>query len=340
MKLLVTGGAGFIGGNFARYMARKYPHYTIGVLDKLTYAGNRESLVDLESHPNFRFLQGDITNVCDVDAVFCSGIDAVVHFAAESHVDRSILNPNVFVQTNVLGTQNLLEAARRYGLQKFVQVSTDEVYGTLDSEGEFTECSPVLPNSPYSASKASADMLARAYHRTFGVPVTITRCSNNYGPYQFPEKLIPFAIIKALADERVPVYGDGLQIRDWMHVDDHVSAIDLVLHKGVAGELYNIGASNEQANVDIVKLILNELGKPYDLIEFVADRPGHDRRYAIDSSKIQREIGWVPQIPFEEGLSGTVQWYLQNQSWWKRVQTREYRSYLTTQYGSRKDDQP
>jgi dTDP-glucose 4,6-dehydratase len=340
LKLLVTGGAGFIGSNFIHYILKTYPDYAVVNLDKPTYAGDLESLSDVENHPNYCVILGDITNPTDVESAFQSSVDVVVHFAAESHVDRSILNPGVIVHTNVLGTQCLLEYARRYGVQKFIQISTDEVYGTLGQTGKFTEDTPLQPNSPYSSSKASADLLARAYHETFGLPVIITRCSNNYGPFQFPEKLIPLTIIRAINGQSVPVYGDGLQIRDWLHVDDHCRAIDLVIHHGVAGEIYNIGCNNEWANVDVVKRILYELDQPHDLIHFVKDRPGHDQRYAIDASKIKRDLGWTPFISFEKGLAETVQWYLHHESWWKRVLTGEYRSYMAVQYGERLDGQP
>ncbi|CAM3878476.1 dTDP-glucose 4,6-dehydratase [Alicyclobacillus pomorum] len=339
MKLLVTGGAGFIGSNFIRHILQTYPDYVVVNLDKPTYAGNLESLSDVENHPNYRVIFGDITNPADVETAFQSRVDVVVHFAAESHVDKSILNPGVFVHTNVVGTQCLLEYARRYGVQKFVQISTDEVYGTLGQTGNFTEDTPLQPNSPYSASKASADLLVRAYHETFGLPVNITRCSNNYGPYQFPEKLIPLTIIRAMNGQSIPVYGDGLQIRDWLHVDDHCRAIDLVIHHGVAGEIYNIGCNNEWTNIDVVKQILHELNQPDDLIHFVKDRPGHDRRYAMDASKLKRDLGWTPSIGFEKGLADTVQWYLHHDAWWKRVLTGEYRSYLAVQYGERLDGQ-
>ncbi len=339
LKLLVTGGAGFIGSNFIRHILQTYPDYVVVNLDKPTYAGNLESLSDVENHPNYRVIFGDITNPADVETAFQSRVDVVVHFAAESHVDKSILNPGVFVHTNVVGTQCLLEYARRYGVQKFVQISTDEVYGTLGQTGNFTEDTPLQPNSPYSASKASADLLVRAYHETFGLPVNITRCSNNYGPYQFPEKLIPLTIIRAMNGQSIPVYGDGLQIRDWLHVDDHCRAIDLVIHHGVAGEIYNIGCNNEWTNIDVVKQILHELNQPDDLIHFVKDRPGHDRRYAMDASKLKRDLGWTPSIGFEKGLADTVQWYLHHDAWWKRVLTGEYRSYLAVQYGERLDGQ-
>ncbi|KPV42477.1 dTDP-glucose 4,6-dehydratase [Alicyclobacillus ferrooxydans] len=335
MRILVTGGAGFIGGNFIRYMCKTHPQDMILNFDTLTYAGNLESLANVEDVPNYHFIRGDITSKHDVEQIFRQGIDIVVNFAAESHVDRSILDPAAFVRTNVLGTQILLEKARMCDIQKFVQVSTDEVYGTLGTTGYFTEESPLLPNSPYSASKAGADCLVRAYHETYGLPVNITRCSNNYGPYQFPEKLIPLMIINALHDQPLPVYGDGLNIRDWLHVEDHCRAIDLVLHEGRDGEVYNVGGDNERANIEIVKSILKQLDKPESLIQFVEDRLGHDRRYAIDASKIRKELGWEPRYTFEEGLRETVQWYVNHPDWWENVLSGEYRKYYDQQYGDR-----
>jgi dTDP-glucose 4,6-dehydratase len=335
MKVLVTGGAGFIGSNFVLYMLNKYPDYQVINLDALTYAGNLENLSSIQNNPRYTFVKGDITDRQLVNDLFEKGVDVVVHFAAESHVDRSILEPDIFVRTNVLGTQVLLDAAKKYGVKKFVHVSTDEVYGTLGETGLFTETTPLAPNSPYSASKAGSDLLVRAYHETFGLPVNITRCSNNYGPYQFPEKLIPLVIANALNDKSLPVYGDGLNIRDWLYVEDHCSAIDLVLHKGVNGEVYNIGGNNERTNIQIVKTILAELGKPESLIQFVQDRPGHDRRYGIDATKIRTELGWVPKHNFETGIKETIRWYLENQEWWKRIQSGEYQQYYAKQYGSR-----
>lgn len=309
MKLLVTGGAGFIGSNFVRYMLQKYPNYELTVIDKLTYAGKIENLKDL----NVKFHQGDI---CDHSLVreLTQGLDAIINFAAESHVDRSIEDPGIFVKTNVEGTLVLLEAAKMHKL-RFIQVSTDEVYGSLGSTGLFSEETPLAPNSPYSSSKAGADLLVRAYYHTFGLDAVTTRCSNNYGPYQYPEKLIPFFIKKLLKDEPVPIYGDGLNIRDWLYVDDHCSGIDVVLHKGRAGEVYNIGGNNEKTNVEITKIILNELNKPESLIQYVTDRLGHDRRYAIDSTKIQKELGWQPRYTFETGIKETIAWYLNNLEW-------------------------
>ncbi|BFT75359.1 dTDP-glucose 4,6-dehydratase [Paenibacillus sp. P36] len=335
MKILVTGGAGFIGSNFVHYMLERYPSYQIINLDALTYAGNLENLRSIQENDNYTFVKGDITDSTLVNSLFEQGVDTVVHFAAESHVDRSILEPDVFVKTNVLGTQVLLEAARKYNVKKFVHVSTDEVYGTLGDTGLFTEETPLAPNSPYSASKAGSDLLVRSYHETFGLPVNITRCSNNYGPYQFPEKLIPLMIANALSDKSLPVYGDGLNIRDWLYVEDHCSAIDLVLHKGINGEVYNIGGNNERTNIQIVQTILRELGKPESLIQYVKDRPGHDRRYGIDATKITKELGWEPKHNFETGIHETIRWYLDYQEWWKRIQTGEYQQYFAQQYGER-----
>jgi dTDP-glucose 4,6-dehydratase len=335
MRLLVTGGAGFIGSNFIHYMLKKYPDYTIINLDALNYAGNLENLIQVEQRQNYRFIKGDIADRTLVESVFKSGVDVVVNFAAESHVDRSILEPDIFVKTNVVGTQVLLDCSKSYHVQKFVQVSTDEVYGSLGETGLFTEETPLAPNSPYSASKAGGDLMVRAYYETFHLPVNITRCSNNYGPYQFPEKLIPLMIANALNDKALPVYGDGLNIRDWLYVEDHCSAIDLVIHQGKLGEVYNIGGNNERTNIDIVKTILHELGKPESLITFVSDRPGHDRRYGIDATKIKRELGWEPQFPFEKGIKKTIAWYLENKKWWERILTGDYQSYYKLQYGER-----
>ncbi len=317
MKVLVTGGAGFIGSNFIRYFLHQYPNDHIVNLDSLTYAGNLLNLDDIALYPNYTFVHGDITDRELINTLFRKGIDAVINFAAESHVDRSIQNPGVFIKTNVEGTQVLLEAARVYKVSKFVQVSTDEVYGSLGPTGLFTEETPLAPNSPYSASKAGADLLVRAYHETYGLPVNITRCSNNYGPYQFPEKLIPLMILNALSDKKLPVYGDGLNVRDWLHVEDHCTAIDLVLRKGRNGEIYNIGGNNEKSNLEIVKTILKELNKPESLIEFVEDRLGHDRRYAINAEKVKNELGWRPSYQFEGGIKKTIQWYVSNRYWWE-----------------------
>jgi dTDP-glucose 4,6-dehydratase len=336
MTLLVTGGAGFIGSNFVLHMLRKYPEYRIVNLDKLTYAGNLENLREVESDPRHIFCQGDI---CDSDLVLellrRYSVEAVVNFAAESHVDRSILEASAFVRTNVQGTGVLLEAAKRHPLKKFVQISTDEVYGSLGPEGKFTESMPLHPNSPYAASKAAADLLGLAYHHTFGVPLVITRCSNNYGPYQFPEKLIPLMIINAMTGRPLPVYGDGGNIRDWIHVLDHCDAVDDVLHKGNDGEIYNIGGGSELRNIDLVKLILEHLGKPESLISFVEDRPGHDRRYANDTGKIQQELGWRPRYAFEAGIAETIRWYQRNESWWKRIVSGEYQQYYKMMYEGR-----
>ncbi|MGG2198138.1 dTDP-glucose 4,6-dehydratase [Paenibacillus validus] len=335
MKLLVTGGAGFIGTNFMIYMLNKYPEYQIINVDALTYSGNLDNLRSIQNNPNYQFVRADIADREAMYGLFRQGIDLVVNFAAESHVDRSILEPDVFVKTNVMGTQVLLDAAKIHKVSKFVQVSTDEVYGSLGETGLFTETTPLSPNSPYSASKAGGDLLVRAYHETFGLPVNITRCSNNYGPYQFPEKLIPLMIANALNDKPLPVYGDGLNIRDWLYVEDHCSAIDLVLHRGVNGEIYNIGGNNEHTNIHIVKTVLKELGKPESLIRYVQDRPGHDRRYGIDAAKIRTELGWVPKYNFASGIKETIHWYIDNQEWWKKIQSGEYQQYYAKQYGSR-----
>lgn len=332
MKLLVTGGAGFIGSNFIRYMLGKYPKYQIINLDALTYAGNLASLGEVVDNPNYRFIKGSITDKNLVEQAFELNPDAIINFAAESHVDRSIESPEIFTLTNVLGTQILLDAAIKSKVSKFLQVSTDEVYGSLGPTGYFREDTPLAPNSPYSASKASADLMVRAYHETFGLPVNITRCSNNYGAYQFPEKLIPLMISNALEDKALPVYGDGLNIRDWLHVKDHCKAIDLVLHQGKSGEVYNIGSNNEKTNLEIVKLILAELNKPETLITYVKDRPGHDRRYAIDAAKLREELGWSPEYTFEEGLKETIKWYLANQSWMDKVKSGEYKEYYNRMY--------
>ncbi|MNL09909.1 dTDP-glucose 4,6-dehydratase [compost metagenome] len=316
MKLLITGGAGFIGSNLVRHMVNTYPHYHVVNLDVLTYAGNKDSLKDLEDKANYQFVHGDI---CDADLVdgLMQGVGAVLHLAAESHVDRSITDPGAFVRTNVLGTQVLLDAAWRHGVERFVHVSTDEVYGSLGPTGFFTEETPLAPNSPYSASKAGSDLLARAYFETFGFPTLITRCSNNYGPYQFPEKLIPLFITNLMEDQSVPIYGDGLNVRDWLHVEDHCRAIDAVLHKGNPGEVYNIGGNNEKTNMEITRTVLSKLNKPESLIRYVQDRPGHDKRYAIDADKMKRELGWEPQYTFETGIDQTLSWYQANEAWWR-----------------------
>ena len=335
MRLLVTGGAGFIGSNFTRYILGRYPDYRVIVLDKLTYAGNLENLAGLESNPHFRFQRGDI---CDGDIVgqtIGTGVDAVLNFAAESHVDRSILDPSDFARTNITGTLSLLEACRRLKVARFIQISTDEVYGTLGATGAFAEQSPLLPNSPYAASKAAADLLVRSYYHTYGFPGIITRCSNNYGPYQFPEKLIPLLITNAVAGMRLPMYGDGMHVRDWIHVLDHCSALDCVLQRGRAGEVYNIGARRETPNLEIARAVLRALGKSEDLITFVTDRPGHDRRYAIDSSKMENELAWKPAVPFEDGIRRTIDWYVENEGWVARVRSGTYQTYYRRMYENR-----
>ena len=334
--ILVTGGAGFIGANYVLHRVAHHPDDRVMVLDALTYAGNLENLGSLEDNSNFSFVKGDIGDEGLVAGIFAEHKpDFVVHFAAESHVDRSILGPRVFTTTNVGGTQVLLDAARQAGLQRFCMVSTDEVYGSLGPTGAFTETSPLAPSSPYSASKAAADLISLSYQHTFDLDVVVTRCSNNYGPFQFPEKLIPLMILNALEDKPLPVYGDGQQIRDWLHVADHCSAIDAVMEKGKAGEVYNIGGNNERANIDIVRRILETLEKPETLIRHVTDRPGHDRRYAIDPAKLERECGWKPTRTFEEGLPATIQWYLDNRGWWEKIRSGEYRSFYERQYGGR-----
>lgn len=349
MHILVTGGAGFIGSNFIKYMLDNYD-YKIVNLDLLTYAGNLKNLEDITKDYRYHFIKGDICDRVLLSEIFDRfDINVVINFAAESHVDRSIEEPEIFLKTNVLGTQALLDTAKnywklepndKYSRQfrervKYIQVSTDEVYGTLGRDGYFTEETNIAPNSPYSASKASADMLVRAYHETYGLPVNITRCSNNYGPYQFPEKLIPLMINNALKERVLPVYGDGKQVRDWLHVKDHCIAIDTVLHKGKVGEVYNIGGNNEKENIQIVKLILNSLGKSENLIKFVKDRPGHDRRYAIDNSKITKELGWSPSYTFEEGIAMTIQWYLNNQNWMEEIVSGDYLKYYKKMYSNR-----
>jgi len=335
-SILITGGAGFIGSNFLNYFVPKRKDYFFINLDKLTYAGNLENLANLENQENYSFYKGDIINSELVNYLMAKhDINMIINFAAESHVDRSILGSEEFIRTNVLGTNVLLEAAKKYRIEKYLQVSTDEVYGSLGSTGLFTELSPLEPSSPYSASKASADLIAGSYFRTHKLPVCITRCSNNYGHYQFPEKLIPLMIINALNDRKLPVYGDGMNVRDWIHVDDHSRAIMTVLENGVPGETYNIGSSNEQNNLFIVKTILNLLGKSENLIEYVKDRPGHDRRYAIDPAKTHKELGWKAEVEFEKGLADTVKWYLSNRGWWGRILNNEYLLYYNQQYGNR-----
>ena len=336
MKLIVTGGAGFIGGNFVHYMLQEHPGDQIICLDKLTYAGNLSTLADVMDHPNFQFVKMDI---CDRDSVY--GLfekekpDVVINFAAENHVDRSIENPEIFLQTNIIGTSVLMDACRKYGIQRYHQVSTDEVYGDLPLDRPdlfFTEETPIHTSSPYSSSKAGADLLVMAYYRTYGLPVTISRCSNNYGPYHFPEKLIPLMIINALHDRPLPIYGDGLNVRDWLYVEDHCRAIDLIIRKGKVGEVYNVGGHNEMRNIDIVKLICQELGKPESLITHVTDRKGHDRRYAIDPEKIHRELGWLPETKFADGIKKTIQWYLTHQKWWEDIISGEYQNYYQKMY--------
>lgn len=319
--LLITGGCGFIGSNFIRYMLERYPQYRLINFDLLTYAGNPGNLAEVAADPRYTFVRGDIADREAVQRVM-SQVDQVIHFAAESHVDRSIEGPEVFVRTNVLGTQVLLEYARACSIERFIHVSTDEVYGSLGPQGYFSEQTPLAPNSPYSASKAGSDLLARAYYETFRFPVIITRCSNNYGPYQYPEKLIPLMINNALKDKPLPVYGDGLNVRDWLYVTDHCAAIDRVLHHGVPGRVYNIGGNNEWKNIDIVRLILEILGKSESLISYVEDRQGHDRRYAIDAARIRTELGWQPEVPFERGIKNTIDWYLAHPEWIANLQNR------------------
>jgi dTDP-glucose 4,6-dehydratase len=345
--IFITGGAGFIGSNFIKIILRKYPEYKVINMDTLTYAGNLENLKDIEEQENYNFFKADVRDRQIIEDIFeKNDITYIVNFAAESHVDRSIEEPEVFLTTNIIGTQTLLDVAKKYwkvnpkdkyckeykeGV-KFLQVSTDEVYGALGETGMFVETMPLMPNSPYSASKASADLIVRAYHETFGLPVNITRCSNNYGAYQFPEKLIPLMINNCLNDKKLPVYGDGMQIRDWLHVSDHCYAIDIVLHKGEVGEVYNIGGNNEKANIEIVKLIIETLGKSEDQIEYVKDRPGHDRRYAIDNTKITTLLGWEPVYTFEQGMKETIQWYLDNTEWMNNIASGEYTKYYQDMY--------
>ena len=339
MTIIVTGGAGFIGSNFIRYLRREHPEDRIVCVDKLTYAGSLTNLREVLEDPGFRFVKADICDREAVDALFAEEKpDAVVNFAAESHVDRSIEDPGVFLRTNVMGTQTLLDACRAHGVSRYHQVSTDEVYGDLPLDRPdlfFTEETPICTSSPYSASKAGADLLVQAYHRTFGLAVTISRCSNNYGPNQFPEKLIPLMIANCLQDKPLPVYGDGLNVRDWLYVEDHCRAIDLILRRGSAGETYNVGGHNEMRNIDIVRLICRELGKPESLITHVRDRKGHDMRYAIDPAKIHRELGWLPQTSFAEGLRRTIRWYLDNRDWLEEIVSGEYQHYYARMYGGR-----
>ena len=339
MKVLITGGAGFIGANFIFHMRNTHPDYDLVCVDKLTYAGNLETLAPVIEDPRFTFMKADIADRKAIYDIFeQEKPDVVVNFAAESHVDRSIENPSVFLETNVMGTQVLLDASRKYGVKRYHQVSTDEVYGDLplDRPDLFsTEQTPLHTSSPYSASKASADLLCNAYQRTYGMPITISRCSNNYGPYQFPEKLIPLMIANALADKPLPVYGEGINVRDWLYVEDHCRAIDLILEKGKVGQVYNIGGHNEMRNIDIVKKILAILGKPESLITYVTDRKGHDMRYAIDPTFIHNELGWLPETKFEDGIQKTVQWYLDNRSWWENIINGEYQTYYERMYGNR-----
>ena len=339
MKMLITGGAGFIGSNFIFYMRKMHPDYDLVCVDKLTYAGNLETLASVMDDPKFRFIRADIADRSEICRIFeAEKPDTVVNFAAESHVDRSIENPAVFLETNVMGTQVLLDASRKYGVKRYHQVSTDEVYGDLPLDRPdlfFTEETPLHTSSPYSASKASADLLCNAYQRTYGMPITISRCSNNYGPYQFPEKLIPLMIANALADKPLPVYGEGLNVRDWLYVEDHCAAIDRILEKGQVGQVYNIGGHNEMRNIDIVKIILKALDKPESLITHVTDRKGHDMRYAIDPEKIHRELGWLPETKFADGIKKTIDWYLNNRSWWETIISGEYQDYYEKMYGNR-----
>ncbi len=334
MRLLVTGGAGFIGSNFILYLLKNDPDVTIVNLDALTYAGNLENLTAVEQNPRYTFVRGDIADTRAVGTVMDMGITAVVNFAAESHVDRSIMDPDAFIRTNVLGTNVLLTAARDHKVERFIQISTDEVYGSLGPTGLFTEDSPLKPTSPYSASKTAADLLALAYHKTFGLAVSVTRCSNNYGPYQFPEKLIPLFVTNAVEDKSLPIYGDGKNIRDWIYVEDHSRAIETVLRKGKPGEVYNVGGNNERTNIEITDYILKALGKPDSLKRYVTDRPGHDRRYAIDSTKIKRELGWEPGFSFEQAMAETVDWYVKNRPWWEAIKSGRYQDYYRKHYGT------
>ena len=339
MKIIVTGGAGFIGGNFVYYELKNHPADEIICLDKLTYAGNLETLTDAQANKNFKFVRADIA---DRDAVYKlfeeEKPDVVVNFAAESHVDRSIEDPELFLRTNIIGTSVLLDACKKYGIKRFHQVSTDEVYGDLPLDRPdlfFTEKTNLHTSSPYSASKAAADLLVQAYQRTYKIPATISRCSNNYGPYHFPEKLIPLMIINALHDKKLPVYGKGINVRDWLYVEDHCAAIDLIIRRGTVGEVYNIGGHNERTNLEVVKTILKILGKSEDLIEFVTDRKGHDQRYAIDPTKISNELGWTPQTKFDDGIKKTVAWYLENRAWWEKIISGEYKNYYAKMYDNR-----
>ena len=336
MNVLLTGGCGFIGSNLVRLLLAERPGWRVVNLDKLTYAGNAENLADLPGHPRYRFVRGDICNGELIADLFRNErFDAVMHLAAESHVDRSILAPSIFIETNVRGTQVLLEAAREFGVERFLHVSTDEVYGSLGPTGHFTEKTPLDPSSPYSASKAASDLLALAYATTFKLPVVVNRCSNNYVPWQFPEKLIPLMIANATRDLPLPVYGDGMNVRDWIHVEDHARGLLAALEKGTPGQVYNFGANSERHNIDIVKLVLELTGKPASLIKYVTDRPGHDRRYAIDAAKAQSKLGWAPRHQFEQALGETVKWYVEQRPWWERIMSGEYRRYYEKQYGAR-----
>jgi dTDP-glucose 4,6-dehydratase len=331
--LLVAGGAGFIGSNFIRYILASHDDWRVVNVDKLTYAGNLANLEDLGNNERYRFFRSDICDAKEIESIVADGEpEAIVNFAAETHVDRSIEDPSLFLRTNVMGTQVLLDAARKHGVARFVQISTDEVYGSLGATGKFTEDSPLRPNSPYSASKTAADLLVRAYFKTYGLPAIVTRCSNNYGPYQFPEKIIPFFVTLLMQDQPVPVYGDGMNVRDWIHVDDHSRAVEAVLLRGKPGEIYNVGGGNERTNIEITKLLLAAMGKPESLLKFVPDRPGHDRRYAIDDTKIRSGLGVAPRVPFEEGIRETVRWYLENEPWWRAVQSGEYLSFFDRWY--------
>jgi len=333
VRLLVAGGAGFIGSNFIRYILVSHDDWQVVNVDKLTYAGNLANLEDMEGDERYRFSRADICDSREIESIVAEGEpDAIVNFAAETHVDRSIEDPSLFLRTNVLGAQVLLDAARKHGVARFVQISTDEVYGSLGATGKFSEDSPLRPNSPYAASKTAADLLVRAYFKTYGLPAIVTRCSNNYGPYQFPEKIIPFFVTLLKQDKQVPVYGDGMNVRDWIHVDDHSRAVEAVLLRGKPGEVYNVGGGNERTNIEITKLLLAAMGKPESFMKFVPDRPGHDRRYAIDDAKIRTGLGVAPRVPFEEGIRETVRWYLENEPWWRAVQSGEYLSFFDRWY--------
>ena len=334
-RLLVTGGAGFIGSNFVHWALRRWPDVHVVNLDALTYAGNLANLAGIEDGDRYTFVRGDIVDSDLLDRIMGTGVDTVINFAAESHVDRSLMSSEPFVRTNVVGTQQLLDASRRHAVGRFLQVSTDEVYGSLGAEGLFTETTPLSPNSPYSASKAAADLLCRAYHHSFGFPVMISRCSNNYGPYQFPEKVIPLFVTNLFEGRKVPLYGDGLNVRDWIYVEDHCAALGAILEKGTPGEVYNVGADRELTNLELTRRIIAACGKDEGFIEYVKDRPGHDRRYAIDSTKVRTELGWTPEHSFEEALAQTVQWYQDHEDWWQAIKSGEYQRYYEEQYGNR-----